>query len=162
MLPLQVRVDQAAITIKMYSTFPKSLGLSLCRDAVGVFYSHSWLGCLDKEHPPSWKIGTTWSSFSFNFVLCKSKLIRTYHHNWVRLIAWICLTLSHHPSLSTGPLDDIQCRHKTDDYKSLPVGQHWYVCNWELTGEFCLCCDADKRKTRGTQKGLIEKKKIFK
>ena len=68
-LPLQVRVDQGAMAMKGFSTFPKVPRLGwmpyplyslevesypLYSDAVSVFYSPSWLGCF-----------TIWSSFLF-------------------------------------------------------------------------------------------------
>ena len=67
MLPLQARVDLGVMAMKGYSTFPKAPALldltirlfsvisrtlvgggvlPLCRGAVGVFYSPSWLGNL--------------------------------------------------------------------------------------------------------------------
>ena len=68
-LPLQVRVDLGVMAIKEYSTFSQSSRpraslsdglvsypehslwwwvLHLCKDAVGIFYSFSWLGCPDQ------------------------------------------------------------------------------------------------------------------
>ena len=67
-LPLRVRVDLSAMA-KEYSTFPKagvslSDGLELveggilllCRDAVGVFYSPSWLGYLSRVNNPHLRV----------------------------------------------------------------------------------------------------------
>ena len=56
MLPLQIRVDQGALAMNGYSVVPKAPALveshyhigflPHCRDAVGVFYGLSRLGCL--------------------------------------------------------------------------------------------------------------------
>ena len=40
------------------------------------------------------------------------------------------------PSLLVSPLDGTQFLHRADEYKSLLVGQHWYIRELELRGEF--------------------------
>ena len=80
---------------------------------------------------------------------------RSNHHHQqqqqhqVTLIAWISLSLSRYPFLLllVGSLDSILCPHRTDEYKSLLVGQRCCMRVWESI-RVCPCFPSSAHRGR--------------
>ena len=95
------------------------------------YYVDSWIPSHPSINSYSHLTYPTLSNHTPNsFTTCNLHIIEIlgHHYHQRMLIAWILLSLAHPPSLPplllVGPLNGLQCSHKTDECKFLLDGQH--------------------------------------
>ena len=131
-IPQNSSITGASPSDCLVSHLGRLLGvLSFCWDAVGVFYSPSWLG---QEHLNRFILCGSTMVFVKNSTK-SSSLSQDTSKAQIPLTPPLSLSLSlslairlYRPSLLVGLLDNIQCRHRDHGCKYLLISQNECVC----------------------------------